>query len=49
MGVYEKNKKTLKKEKINKKKTIVRNKKEEIRLKVKRFTEEDTTKLVIII
>jgi hypothetical protein len=49
MGVYEKNKKILKKEKKNKKKTIVRNKKEEVRLKVKRFKEEDTTKLVIII
>ena len=49
MGVYEKNKKILKKEKKNKKKTVVRNKKEEVRLKVKRFKEEDTTKLVIII
>lgn len=49
MGIYEKNKKVLKKDKKNKKKTVVRNKKEEMRLKVKRFTEEDTTKLVIII
>ena len=49
MGVYEKNKKILKKEKKNKRKTVVKNKKEHQYLKVKRFSEEDMTKLIILI
>ena len=49
MGVYEKNKKILKNEKKNKRKTVVKNKKEPQYLKVKRFSEEDMTKLIILI
>lgn len=49
MGIYEKNKKMIKKDKKNNKKTVVIDNKDDIKLKIKRFTEEDTTKLVIII
>jgi hypothetical protein len=52
MGTFntvEKKKKEVKKEKEKIKKTILKNKKEDIKLKVKRFTEDNTNKLVIII
>ncbi len=52
MGSYnnvEKKKKETKKEKESQKKTIVKNKKEDIKIKVKRFNEDNTSKLVIII
>ncbi len=52
MGTYnnlEKKKKEVKKEKENIKKTLIKNKKEDIKIKVRRFTEENTSKLVIII
>jgi hypothetical protein len=52
MGSYnnvEKKKKETKKEKEKIKKTIIKNKKEDMRIKVKRFTEDNTSKLVIII
>lgn len=48
MGVYEKKKKYTKKTKNKTKNTIVKNKKEDTKLKIKRFTEEDISKLVII-
>lgn len=49
MGTYnnvEKKKKEIKKEKS--KKTVIKNKKDDLKLKVKRFTEDNTSKLVII-
>lgn len=50
MGIYEKKKKdTKKKEKEKIKKTIVKNKKEDIKVKIKRFNDNDSSKLVIII
>lgn len=52
MGTYnnvEKKKKETKKEKESLKKTIIKNKKEDIKIKVKRFNEDNTSKLVIII
>ena len=52
MGSYnnvEKKKKETKKEKETIKKTIIKNKKEDIKIKVKRFNEDNTSKLVIII
>lgn len=52
MGSYnnvEKKKKETKKEKESLKKTIIKNKKEDIKIKVKRFNEDNTSKLVIII
>lgn len=51
MGTFnnvEKKKKEVKKEKEKVKKSVVKNKKEDIKLKVKRFTEDNTSKLVII-
>lgn len=52
MGSYnnvEKKKKETKKEKESLKKTFIKNKKEDIKIKVKRFNEDNTSKLVIII
>ena len=50
MGIFnnsEKKKKDIKKTKDNK--TIIKNKKEDIKVKVRRFTEENVSKLIIII
>ena len=41
--------KETKKERESQKKTIIKNKKEDIKIKVKRFNEDNTSKLVIII
>lgn len=51
MGTFnngEKKKKEAKKEKEKVKKSVIKNKKEDVKLKVKRFTEDNTSKLVII-
>jgi hypothetical protein len=51
MGTFnnvEKKKKVVKKEKEKIKKNVIKNKKEDVKLKVKRFTEDNTSKLVII-
>ena len=48
-NIVEKKKKEIRKEKEKTKKTILKNKKEDVKLKIKRFTEENTSKLVIII
>jgi hypothetical protein len=51
MGTFnnvEKKKKEVKKEKEKVKNNVVKNKKEDVKLKVKRFTEDNTSKLVII-
>jgi hypothetical protein len=52
MGSYnntEKKKKEIKKEKEKIKKTIIKNKKDDVKVKVKKFNDETTSKLVIII
>jgi hypothetical protein len=43
-----KKKKEIKKEKEKEKKNVIKNKKEDIKLKIKRFTEDNSNKLVII-
>ena len=51
MGTYnniEKKKKENKKQREKQKETIIKNKKEDIKIRVKRFNEDNTNKLVII-